>query len=179
MWTDTPVTFPSIYLEKSDAEVTEYYQPKDFIVGETVFVLGRRMLLYDCDEFTKNYYRKVLCIEQKPAISVEEPKRPIQPKPMPPHDGIGSLEDSLQNTKSFMLKPPRMPVLRQILNANKKLRYEMVFDAVHPEDTIRKFLLMYNLGTGMCSIHEPPIKNSGILGTNPQRLNFSCNTYYI
>lgn len=52
-------------------------------------MLGRRLFLYDCDEFTRNYYRKVLCIEQKPPIEVDEKKKPPPEKKMPPHDGIG------------------------------------------------------------------------------------------
>lgn len=122
------------------------------------------MLLYDCDAFTRNYFRKALCIEQKPGISIEEKKPPPAEKRMPPHDGIGSLEDSLQNTLTFVPKPPKKDVIRQILNANKYLRYEMMMDAVHPEDSIRKFILKYSLSDGTCTILEPPIRNSGIMG---------------
>ncbi|KAK9686909.1 DM10 domain [Popillia japonica] len=172
VWTDRPATFASIYLERSDAEVTEYYQPKDFLVGDTVFVLGRRMFLYDCDDFTRNYFRKVLCIEQKPSISIEKKKKTSPQRPMPPHDGLGSLEDSLQNTITFMPKPPRKDVLRQVLNTNKYLRYEMKLDVVHPEDTIRRFLLNYSLADGTCSIYEPPIRNSGIIGGKYLRSNY-------
>lgn len=51
-----------------------------------------------------------------------------------------------------------------ILNANKYLRYTMDLDWVHPEDEIRKFILLYSLGTATIQIYEPPIRNSGILG---------------
>jgi len=37
--------FPSIYLEPGNKEYEEYYQPKDFIIGNTIFVMGRR---YEC-----------------------------------------------------------------------------------------------------------------------------------
>lgn len=77
---------------------------------------------------------------------------------------MGSLEDSLQNTLTFLPKPPKKDVIKQLVNANKYLRYEMVMDDIHPEDSIRRFILSYSLADGTCSIREPPIKNSGILG---------------
>ncbi|XP_017777691.1 PREDICTED: EF-hand domain-containing protein 1-like [Nicrophorus vespilloides] len=164
IWTERPVNYPSIYLERSDAEVNEYYQPKDFRVGETIFVLGRRMFLYDCDKFTRNYYQKVLRYEQQPAIDMKPKEKPKIKPPMPPHDGFGSLEDSMQNTYMMIPKPPRKDVIKQVTNANKFLRYEMKFDAVHPEDTIRRFVMKYNLGDGTVNIYEIIIENSGVIG---------------
>lgn len=40
----------------------------------------------------------------------------------------------------------------------------MDMDWVHPEDSIRKFILLYSLSLGTIQILEPPIRNSGILG---------------
>lgn len=122
------------------------------------------MLIYDCDKFTRDYFRNALCIEQKPPLDISEGSDPPPQPQVPPHDGLGSLEDSLQNTLTFMPKRPKTDVIKQLVNANKYLRYEMVMDAVHPEDTIRKFVLSYSLADGTCKIVEPPIKNSGILG---------------
>lgn len=37
-------------------------------------------------------------------------------------------------------------------------------EEIHPEDSIRRFILNYNLADGTCYIFEPPIRNSGIMG---------------
>lgn len=103
-------------------------------------------------------------MEQGVAIDISEKPKPPPEKKIPPHDGIGSLEDSLQNTLTFMPKPPRKDVVKQILNANKYLRYEMKMEDIHPEDSIRRFVLFYSLADNTCKIFEPPIENSGIIG---------------
>lgn len=45
-------------MEISKDNVEEYYSPKDFQLGQTVTLLSRRFSLYDCDRFTKEYYRQ-------------------------------------------------------------------------------------------------------------------------
>lgn len=41
-WKDLPVDFPSVTTTVADEEATAYYTSKDFLVGETIFILGRR-----------------------------------------------------------------------------------------------------------------------------------------
>ncbi|XP_066261750.1 EF-hand domain-containing protein 1-like [Euwallacea similis] len=154
-----PTSHPAIYLENADTEVLEYYQPRDFLVGSKIFVLGRDMILYDCDKFTRDYYRNAFYIEQKPPISIEEKTSVPSAR-----DGLRKLKESLEKTLTLIPKTPKKDVLKQTANTNKYLRYEMKMDAAHPEDTIRRFVLFYSLADGTCKIQEPPIKNSGIPG---------------
>ncbi|KAJ8871831.1 hypothetical protein PR048_028171 [Dryococelus australis] len=163
-WKDIPANFPSLYLEVTDQEITEYYAPKDFIIGNTIFVLGRRFLIYDCDEFTRNYFNKALNITQPAWINVF-PKKKLPPQQViPPHTGFGTPEDSLQSCLSLQPKPPKKDVIRYVVNASKYLRYEARLDWVHPEDKERRFIVLYSLSDGQISITEPPIRNSGIIG---------------
>jgi EF-hand domain-containing protein 1 len=74
-WKRKPVTYPSIALELTDAEVDEYYQPKDFKIGETIFVFGRKFLLLNCDTFTRAYFENVLKDVQGNRLEIRKPER--------------------------------------------------------------------------------------------------------
>lgn len=70
--------FPVVVMELTRKEYVEYYEPKDFKIGETINVFGRRFLIFDMDAFTKQFYRDhygytdftPICVDMK------QPRRP-------------------------------------------------------------------------------------------------------
>uniref|UniRef100_A0A7N8YAN0 EF-hand domain (C-terminal) containing 1 n=1 Tax=Mastacembelus armatus TaxID=205130 RepID=A0A7N8YAN0_9TELE len=159
-------TFPSCVLELSKDEVDEYYSPKDFQVGQTVKLLGRRFLLHDCDGFTKEYFQKNHPdMEIKPTeVSKKVDRTQERKKEVPPYNGFGSLEDSLQNCLSLIPEPPKKNVLKMLENDHKVLRYSARLDSQNPKDEGRRFVLSYFLSSDMISIFEKSTRNSGIIG---------------
>ncbi|XP_011138125.1 EF-hand domain-containing protein 1 isoform X2 [Harpegnathos saltator] len=162
-WRNLPPSWqPSVRAERGDPENVEYYTPRDFRVGEKVLVLGRCFLLHDCDAFTRNYYSDMLRTPQPSAIPLPlKIEGPAVRYVMPPHIDFGSPEDTYASCLSFIPKPPRRNVIRQLANFPKKLRYSARMDAAHPEDEERDFVLMYNLSDGTVQISELEKRNSG------------------
>ncbi|XP_070782396.1 EF-hand domain-containing protein 1 [Enoplosus armatus] len=159
-------SFPSCVLEVSTEDVDEYHSPKDFQVGQTVKLLGRRFLLCDCDGFTKEYYQKNHPdMEMKPT---EVPKKTDmlqeRTKEVPPYNGFGSFEDTLQNCLSLIPERPKKNVLKMQENSQKVLRYSARLDSQNPEDEGRSFILSYFLSDDTISIFEKSTRNSGIIG---------------
>ena len=44
----------------------EFYGPADLLCGKKVQIYGRECLIYDCDDFTKNWYGGMMGISQHP-----------------------------------------------------------------------------------------------------------------
>ncbi|XP_011708053.1 PREDICTED: EF-hand domain-containing protein 1-like [Wasmannia auropunctata] len=161
-WQNLPSWHPSICMEYGDPEVMEYCTPRDFRIGETILLFGRRFLLHDCDAFTRKYYSAMLGTPQPDAIPI--PARVERPAPryeVPPHIKFGSPEDTYASCLSFVPKPPKKNVTRQLVNFPKKLRYSARMDATHPEDEGRDFVMVYSLSDGTVQINEIEKRNSG------------------
>lgn len=79
---------------------------------------------------------------------------------IPPHNGIGSEEDSLGYIYKLVPKPPKKDFFKWV-DQQVSLRFNAVFSNPKPEDAIRKFIITYYLNDDSLQIYEPPAKNSG------------------
>ncbi|WAR18089.1 EFHC1-like protein [Mya arenaria] len=157
-------SFPGVVMELSSHEIKEYFTPKDFSVGETVMIYGRRFIVYDCDNFTKSFYYQTFGVTDFPTVDVSQKLKDLPKMEIPPFNQFGSMEDSLQSCLSLIPQPPKKDFIKMLENDHKVLRFEATMDSVRPEDKGRRFILSYRLADDMMTIYEPPVRNSGIIG---------------
>jgi len=148
-----------------------HYTVEDFRIGNTINVLSREFLLYECDPFTKDWLIKNmgLSIEDFPLINVIEKETPLPEHKIPPWNGFGSDEDSLQSCLALMPKAPKKDVFKLMENDKKLMRFKARFvpggkKKVHETDMDRVFVISFFLSDDTVSIFEPPVRNSGIIG---------------
>mmetsp|Transcript_2158 Transcript_2158/g.5441 ORF Transcript_2158/g.5441 Transcript_2158/m.5441 type:complete len:518 (+) Transcript_2158:3540-5093(+) len=129
----------------------------------TLSVFGREFQILAADAFTVQYYRE--------NYSRVFPLGPVQdPEPrersniiIPPHNGIGSEEDSLGYIYRLIPKAPYKDYFKFIDNSHKILRWVARLNTRNPEDIDRRFIVCYFLNDDTIQIHEIPQRNSGIM----------------
>lgn len=160
-----PMEFPTCVMELSSAELSDLLNPADFAVGKTVHIFGRDFLLYNVDEFTKQFYRQnfgATDADFAPIdVGVAAPAAPLPA--LPPHTGIGSAEDAYLSCVTIAPKAPlgQKSLPKLLKYDNSLLRYEAVLDTNIPEDKLRTFIISYRLSDDMVAVYEPPQHNSG------------------
>jgi hypothetical protein len=159
------------------------YLPEDLMVGDVFYVWGRKFIIYDCDDFTRHFYKEYMGIDQAEAIiDVSEPPIKHTALPPPPHNGVGREEDSLLNVLMVRPKPPRQDLVRLMTLSGEILRFESKMVNGQPEDEIRKLIIGWFPADNMVACWELAVRNSGFIGgrfaEKARKKNPDTGTYY-
>jgi len=137
-----------------------HYKPEDFAVGETINLYGRSIFLYDCDDFTREFYKRYTG-EVQPKIRVEDPK-PVHVKlTFPPHTGFGTEEDSMASCLHLTPRAPRRDINKLMGDQGKVLRFQGQMMNGKMEDSNRRFVVAIYLADDSVGVWELRARNSG------------------
>ncbi|XP_033979572.1 LOW QUALITY PROTEIN: EF-hand domain-containing family member C2 [Trematomus bernacchii] len=154
---------------KTGAVQDDYYVDSDLRVGGEVNVWGRRVIITDCDDFTKEHYRSKYGIEEFTPLQYKGPVAPKPPRLVPPYNGFGSEEDSLSSCQGLLPKPPQKD-FRKFMDKDRCglesniLNFRAKTVTSDPVDRERVFVISFYLSDDSISVFEHAQKNSGVLG---------------
>eukprot|EP00794_Sanderia_malayensis_P011387 gene11387-12573_t len=154
---------------KTGAVHTDFYHDSDLVIGAEINVWGRRLVVCDCDDFTKQYYKTKYGVDEFAPVTYKADPTTTKNKEIPPYNGFGSEEDSLCNCVSLIPKPPKRDFIKFMekdrygLESNV-LRFVAKMDTTRPIDMDRRFIVSYFLSDDTILVFEPPQRNSGIIG---------------
>merc|ERR1711985_167470 len=123
---------------------------------------GRAYFLYDCDDFTRNFYSKYMGLEQQsfPKFVADEPIIHQKLTP-PPHNGPGTEEDSLASCIHLQPQVPKQDLVKLTTLDGKILRFEARCANHQVEDEDRKFIIGYFCANDTVACWELRQRNSG------------------
>ncbi|XP_020140631.1 EF-hand domain-containing family member C2 [Microcebus murinus] len=147
----------------------EFYKDSDLTIGTTINVWGRKVLLCDCDEFTKSYYKSKYGIENFTSIQCKAPPPPRIERKFPPYTGFGSEEDSLRSCVGLIPTPHKKNFKKFMEkdsygDVSNILRFFAKLITDKCADVDRLFVISYFLSDDTMQVFEPIEKNSGIAG---------------
>lgn len=137
--------------------------PADLICGQTFYALGRTFVLYDCDDFTRHFYKESMGIDQEsfPSQVADDPIY-HQQLTFPPHIGPGTEEDSAQNCLMLMPKAAKRDLVKLTTLDGKILRFEARCANFQVEDEQRRFIIAIYAADDTVACYEIKQRNSGV-----------------
>lgn len=144
-----------------------YYRPPDLKIGNTINILNRAMFIYDCDEFTRTWYRQNYGYtdqEMAPIQTQQQQQHKTRVSiQIPPPSLIGSEEDTIRNVLSLHPKPPPKDEAKLVAKMHDVLRFKAKMITRNSVDASRSFIITFYLSDDTIQIYEPPQRNSGIV----------------
>ncbi|KAK5860609.1 hypothetical protein PBY51_022072 [Eleginops maclovinus] len=154
---------------KTGAVQEDFCKDSDLRVGGELNLWGRRVIITDCDDYTKEHYRSKYGIEDFTPVQYKSPPAPKPPRPVPPYNGFGSQEDSLSSCQGLVPKPPQKDFKKFIAKdrcglESNVLDFRAKMVTSDPVDRERVFVISFYLSDDSICVFERPQKNSGVIG---------------
>ncbi|KAF9824875.1 hypothetical protein SFRURICE_001748 [Spodoptera frugiperda] len=162
-------------IEMTGGPLVASYSPADLSIGAVLNVFGRKVVLTDCDPYTKEYYRVTYGFDTftKLPIPKDDSKECISSnmadRQLPPWNGYGSYDDSAENCRTVEPKAIHRDFIK-FLNKDRAgfdshtLRFSARLITDNPDDTRRYFIVTYFLCDDTIGVFELGERNSGFLG---------------
>jgi len=148
----------------------DYYTDADLSIGTSIQLLGREILICDCDAFTQAHYANKYGVTDFSPINVEEPAAPPPQRPPPPPTGYGTEDDSMVSVNRLVLQPPKkfpgayLPSRAEDVEGGNVLRFFARLNSSDPLHVDRRFIVSYYLVDDSVAIYEKQFRNSGMRG---------------
>lgn len=129
------------------------YKDIDLDVGMTINVLGRPVFLYDCDEFTREFYQKRFGVALRPSMK-DEVEAKYYPAKEAPHSAAAKA------AKAAAQEPQKGSAAAGAAKPKEELRFRLVM--VNPTDHgngFRRFTLTYYTDTNEVTVYETTSRN--------------------
>ncbi|XP_034832363.1 EF-hand domain-containing family member C2-like [Maniola hyperantus] len=169
-----PRKIPS-HIEMTGGPQFASYSPADLSIGAVINVYGRKVVLTDCDPFTKEYYRVTYGFDAFTPLPLPKDEGTecissnMAERQLPPWNGYGSYDDSAENCRTVEPKAPHRDFMK-FLNKDRVgfdshiLRFAARLINDNPVDAQRYFIIKYFLCDDTIGIFELGERNSGFKG---------------
>lgn len=137
------------------------YLPEDLMVGDSINVWGRKVVFFDCDDFTAKFYKDYLGIHQKASTMDVSEKPMTHAKLAPPPHHRGREEDSIISCQMINPKAPKIDLEKMMVLSGEVLRFEAKLVNGIPEDEMRVMVIAYYPADDEVAVFELPVRNSG------------------
>ena len=141
----------------------EYYTPADINCGTPIKIYGRDCQVFDCDDFTKQWYQQELGITQVP-VQLPSGAPSVQYQPIPSHNGFGTEQDSMGSVIALQPKAPKIDMKKMFKQDMHILRFNAKLVSAEPDDENREFIISFYCGDDTIQVYEVCDKNSGRIG---------------
>ena len=141
----------------------DYYTPACLKCGDIIPIWGRNCLIYDADDFTKQWYRDNLGRELV-SVQLRKPAPDVFYQAVPPYTGYGTEEDSMGSVIALQHKAPKFDMKKMFKQDMHILRFNARLVSTEPDDESRTFIISFYCGDDTIQVYEACDKNSGRIG---------------